>query len=265
MPSPLIVSNTLPGEFIALDEAKLDEAMALCQASHDVALVDTAAAILADEPSAVAAFEAANRTYRAIQKLESELDESRLAMVRQVRAVEAKINEVAKAALEPLKHQRAELGMKVGIADQAHKQVHQLRLRQAEEAARAEEARRVAEAEAARTKALADAQAVADLDAMPGEAAAPVEASAFDGAGAAAVRPVVPAYVPPPPKAAARIAVPKVAKIIDANLIPKEIGGIAFWTLDVKAVEKALKLGMKIPGAELVDGEAKAVGKGGPR
>jgi hypothetical protein len=262
--NPLIVTNTLPVEFIAIDEAKLGEAMDLCQASHDVVLPDTVGGILANEPAFTAAQAAANRTYKAIQKLEAELDESRLTMVRQVRAVEARINEVAKAALAPLADQRARLGLKVGRADQAAQELYRKRVREAEETARVEEARRVAEAEAARAQAIAAAKAVADLDAMPGEAAAPVTADAFDGAGAAAVRPVPAAYIPPPPKAAARIARPKRVRILDATLVPKEFGGRALWVLDLKAIEDlAIRAKLKIPGVEVYEEEERAAAKGG--
>jgi hypothetical protein len=261
--NPLIVTNTLPIEFIALDEAKLAEAMDLCQASHDVELPDTVAGITKDEPAANAAAIAANQTYKAIQRLENELDESRLVMVRQLRAIETRINEAAKSALAPLADQRARLGLKIARNDLAAKDLHRYRVRLAEEEARAEEARRVAEAEAARAQAIAAAKAVAELDAMPGEAAAPVAVDEFDGAGAAAVRPVVARYVPPPPKAAARMSVPKVVHVIDASKIPLEVNGVRFWTLDEKALKKALEMGMKFPGgAELVDGEAKAAAKG---
>lgn len=264
MPNMLTIPNTLPAEFIALDPDKLDAAMALCQASHDVVLADSIMTILKDEPTAVAAMEAANVTYTAIKRLEGEIDESRLVIWRQIDAVAKQLNATAKSATVPLADQRARLGLKIGRAKLAHDELYRMRKAEAENAARAEEARRGAEAEAARQKQIDEAKAVADMDALPGESPKPLTAEVFDGAGAAAVRQVVAAYVPPPPKAAARLSKPKIVRVIDANKIPLAINGVRFWTLDERALKKAMEMGMEFPGgAELVDGEETSAAKGG--
>lgn len=262
----LIVPNTLPVEFIALDEAKLDEAMALCQTSHDVVLPDSVAGILKDEQAFTAAFAGANATYKAIQKLENEIEESRAEVCRKIVAIRDRIIAVAREATGPLADQRARLGLKVGKANLANQELYRQRVAAAAKEAQEEETRRVAAAEAERQAQIDAAKAIAEMDAMPGEAPAPVTVDAFDGAGAASVRPVLPAYVPPPMKSAARIDVPKVLKVIDASKIPLEVSGIKLWTLDEKALEKCLKMGMKFPGgAELVDGQAKTSANGGGR
>lgn len=234
----LIVTHDLPAQLIALKQEELDEAMALCERAHFLQIGDPESADFAD------AFAKANALYREIQTKEKALDGGRLDIGRKLLAVKKQLDDSVKAATEPLADQRARLGNRIAAADAALRELHARRQREAEEAARKEEERLRAEAEAKR---LAE-HAKAIEEAPPWEA--PPQLEPLDGQ--AIVRPVAPAYVPPPPKSAVRSVTRKVLKVTDPTKIPRDIAGTPLWVLDTKTVERLLRAGIVIPGAELV-------------
>jgi hypothetical protein len=265
--APVIVANTLPKQFVAIEPATLAHALDL--AAQATALV----------PKTAADLDAANTLFKAADALEKAITTQRLELTRPIDTLKAAIMAAERQATLPLGEARK------GLADRMLTCKRELDRIAAEERAKAEaEARARAEAERARLEAERQERIARERAAHEAAVKAAQEAAAQERArleaeaelfGAPAdqfespFEPVMPAYVEPPPvviipevirpnpvtaapKLAVRATTRKVLRIIDASKIPRTIAEAVLLVPDEAAIKKLLLAGLVVPGCELV-------------
>lgn len=255
MSSAIIVPNTLPPQIIALS----DDALALAQglASEAKALVITDAASL----------EVGNALFRRIDGHKKGIERARLELTRPIDALKAQVIEAERQATAPLEEARADLGKRLLVVEnriRAERAEAERRAREdAEARARAERERLEGERQAIirrQTEDRAAAQAkAAEEAALFGTPE--VEVPAQSAPPPVVVVPVAQAVAMPElPKSAVRRKADPVLVIVDADKIPREIGGKPLWVLDEKAIKAVWKAGISVPGTRMdqVEGFAAA-------
>lgn len=288
MSTDLVVINALPARIVALNEETLDEAMALCERAHAIVIPDAAL----DEHGARSAHAAADGLYQKINALAKGLEQQRLAKGREISAVKEKLDEIVKAAVVPLNHQRALLGDKVMMAQRAIEAVVEKRRQEAaaEKARQEAEARRAAEeaerqrqaaeraaAEAKRKEQEAAERAAAFNVDLPPDDPVVVAAEQARLAAEASQRqaeqarteafqkvfePAPTPYVPPAPKSSMRTSTSYDLEILDLAAVPREVGGVPMFTFDraaaLRMAKELDKHGKAIPGLRLIKTETTA-------
>jgi hypothetical protein len=259
MSNPVIIANELPREIVALDHVKLDEAMALCERAHAIAIPSPSL----DEPGCRSALAEANRLYNQVNDLEKALEGGRLQVGREISALKAKVDEAVRAATVPLADQRDKLGKKIFGRDRELREMLADRQRKADEEKRRREAEaRAAEEAARKAKEEADARARA-AEAQGVDLPPPIEPLAT--APTTYVRDAEPEpYIPPAPRSAVKARTEYSLRIDDLAKVPVAVAGVVLRKLDEAAALKLLRAGVEIPGLSLVTTEAVgAKGRGG--
>lgn len=245
----VIVRQTLPTEFIAVDPQAMERALVLVAKAKAYVITD------------VATLDDAEATYRLINALFKSIADSRLDITRPIDDLKKAIMEAERKATVPL------LEAKVWLEPRISKF-------RADENARRDEAARVARIEAERVaaierKRLQDEQAErirkATEERAAVEAKAKFEADMF-GTEETVVLPVIPeereilvvpvvheVVAPSLGKSAVRTGTKKRIKIIDMSLIPEQVGGKSVWIFDEKTAEKLMLAGAVCPGCILED------------
>lgn len=241
----ITIANPLPATLVALSGETLDLIASLEARATAIAAVTTV-----DE------MRTADALVSEVIKLNKAIEAERKRLKAPITELAAALDEASSEARTPLIHIKANVGRLI-LAFQAAEN-----RRREEERQRLEAERR--QQEAARAAAL-EAQRQAEAAAR---AAAPDDEPAPWDDAPAAVPVIVPEVLPPSIQAQMDMAplkstsvVRKTVKrvvVVDASQVPREVAGVPLWTLDLKAIEKLAKSGVRIPGVELQETETLA-------
>ncbi len=242
--SAITIPNALPAVLVAVSMETIEARDGLLDRS--VSARKTGITDEASHKAANAVFKELHTFARGVEAKRKELKAPLLDMGRQLDAA-------AEEAMSAIDIEKRELGAAIAAFEREENARREALRRQAEEEARRQEA----EAMAAAEKRRAEEQAAADFDAPPGEPPAVVEDFGRD-----VVKPVAPAYTPPPLKGAVRTVTRKKVQITDLAKVPFMVNGIRLWKeVDQPAVKTLLEANIEVPGCAMVE-EATVGAKG---